>query len=620
MRNDIEDKYTGEEDDTSQVRSIINQLNQDKPSVEKSREVVVRPDGTKVIRVTKKRKQLVSNEEKNKKSRKKLLISLLACLLLVGLATAFYMYKMSVMCSASYLEEKKVALCSAWGANSVELDNLRIEGNTLKIDKLVARFPEDAMLETIEMHGLDAPLDMSSFFSGEFRADNLSVKSADVRLRRHCDVLRMPRWQGAEPLWNIRAVSCAKLSFSIGTPTEAPILLRNAEAQLYPAAGQSSSQVLTVKGGTLSIAGIGSSVADHSRYDFRLLNGKMFITGSAIEDIRFCCQDPKSAIGERESTRDAYSAAQAKELASSDFVLMSDKIEDGQSLYGPFSVEIDRLSFALVTHGLFDKILGAEVSTPLNDRGATVTMTIAPNGALTTFVGDLFLSNIQFRDADLAAKSVFISHMINANQSRKYAKLIFSQARVKLSQEEGNYVLAIQEGAMVESGAMDLSVFGHISVGLTSQNGQWNDLPLAGELCYSLPKKMLNSEYKNGIIDPIFVNDPTNDLRCLFKTKLSGVSIMPEDDSRAQVIATEAVRSTLEKAQGIYDVDTVPEVLRSDDSPTEDSSTEQSGADDIFKPRGERKISDKELFGIEDEDDIFKSSAPTVPADSSIKF
>lgn len=621
MRNENDDKYTREEDDASQVRNIINQLNHDKPSKEKSREVVVRPDGTKVVRVTKKRKMMVSNEEKSRKSRKKFLIGVLVCILLFGLFTAYYMYKMSVMCSPAYLEEKKQELCTAWGASSVELVNLRVEGSNLRIDKLVAVFPESSMLERIELNGLDTKLDMSSFFAEEFRSDNLSVKSADVRLRRDCASLNMPRWQGSESIWKIQSVSCAKLSFSIGSAEDAPILLRNAEAQLYTAAGSSDSQVLTVKGGVLSIVGIGSTPADTGRYDFKVLNGKMFFAASSLEDLRFCCQDSKSAMSERDAARDAYSASHAKELATADFVLTCDKISEGESIYGPFELEVESLSFALLTHGVYDKIFGANVSTPLNDSSDRIHMTIATDGGYTTFAGNMLLSNIQFRDADLDAKSVFISHIVNSNQSRKYAKLVFTQAKVNIAYEEdGACVLTIPEGAMEESGSMDLSVFGSIRVGTTSQNGQWNDLPLSGELCYSIPKKMLNSEYKNGVIDPIFVNDPTNDLRCLFKTKLSGVSIMPADDSRAQVAATADVRNTLERATGIYDVDTVPDVLNSNPAEEDRPKAPADDADDIFKDKDDQSVSDEELFGIEDEDAIFKSGGPTVPADSSIRF
>ena len=78
-----DDKYTREGDD-SQVRNIINQLNNDRPSKEKKREVVVRPDGTKVVRVTKKRKVMVTNEEKKVRARRQFLISLVALLLILG--------------------------------------------------------------------------------------------------------------------------------------------------------------------------------------------------------------------------------------------------------------------------------------------------------------------------------------------------------------------------------------------------------------------------------------------------------------------------------------------------------------------------------------------------------
>ena len=53
-----DDKYQDREEKNSQVRNIINQLNADKPAQEKSREVVTRADGSKVVRVTKRRKVL----------------------------------------------------------------------------------------------------------------------------------------------------------------------------------------------------------------------------------------------------------------------------------------------------------------------------------------------------------------------------------------------------------------------------------------------------------------------------------------------------------------------------------------------------------------------------------
>ena len=77
-----DDKYTREEEDSSQVRSIINLLNGEKPSTERSREVVVRADGTKVVRVTKKRRVMVTKADKSRRARKNLLFSIIFVLLL----------------------------------------------------------------------------------------------------------------------------------------------------------------------------------------------------------------------------------------------------------------------------------------------------------------------------------------------------------------------------------------------------------------------------------------------------------------------------------------------------------------------------------------------------------
>lgn len=618
MRNTNEDKYTREGDDNSQVRNIINQLNNDKPSREKSREVVVRADGTKVIRVTKKRKVMVTNEEKYRRSRKKMLISLLAFFLIACSVVAFYMYRMSEMCSESYLNEKKQELCAAWGAASVEIMNPRVEGSTLTIDRLVATFPESSMLDCVELNGLRAPLDMSSFFADEFRSDNLSIKVADIRLRKGFDKLVMPRWTGANPIWKIKSVSCAKLSFSIGAPETSPIVLRNAEAQMYPSSGADSGQVLTLSKGTLSLAGVGKELRENMKYNFNLLDAKMFLTSVSVEDIRFSCQDPNSLVRDKEAERDVLSAGNARELVTADFI-MHGRIGQGENLYGPFELEVERLPFALLTHGVYDKIFGATVSSSRNENAARITMTLSPDGSPAVYSGRMMLSDVLFRDTDLDAKSVFVAHIVNANQNRKYAKIQIGQAWVNITMANDESVMLIDDGSMLETGTVDISISGKVSVGLKSANGQWNDLPLSGELAYSLPKKVLNSEYKGGAIDPIFEPDPKNDLRCRLKTTLSGVSILPQDDSRAQVEATAAVRSTLVKAEGMYDVDAIPEIIKGSETTTD---SEDASEDDIFKSDEEKDVSDDDIFGFEkeDADDIFKTKLETVPADSSIKF
>ena len=66
---DNDDKYADDEEDLTQVRSIIKQLNEEKPSQEREREVITRADGTKMVRVTKKRRVMLTSADKRRRNR-----------------------------------------------------------------------------------------------------------------------------------------------------------------------------------------------------------------------------------------------------------------------------------------------------------------------------------------------------------------------------------------------------------------------------------------------------------------------------------------------------------------------------------------------------------------------
>lgn len=614
MRHNEDDKYTREGDENSQVRNIINQLNSDKPSREKNREVVTRDDGTKVVRVTRKRKVMVSNAEKHRRSRRNVLYGVLASFLLVGLLVAFAAYRMSVICSESYLDETRQKIAAAWGASSVEIVNAKVEGMNLTADRVMAKFPESSVLERVELTHLSAPLDFSSLFTGEYRIDNLNVKKVDVRARVGVEKLAMPQWGTEETIWKIKNVNCEKFNFSVGDPATSPVVIQNASALMYATTG--SGHVLNLSKGKLTIAGVGTELRASQRYDFNMLDGKMFFTAVSVEDIRINCQDPNSVVHEKEASRvDYVSSASVRELVTADFVLLG-RIAEGESMYGPYELEIDRLPFNLITHGVYNNIFYAQVSSSLNENTPNIQMFISPEGKPAVFVGKLLLTDILFRDADLQAKNVFISHIVNANHNRKYLKLAFGQAWVELSQQNDSLTLTIQEGTMKETGTMDISIYGAITVGLTSENGQWNDLPLSGTLSYSLPRKVLNSEYKGGVIDPVFVADPKDDLRCVLNTELSGVALLPKDNAREQHEATQEIRSTLPKLEGMYDVDALPQILD-----TEKKSYTQPKEDEnaIFHQGEKKEQTDDEFFGRKNENDIFTQPA-TVPVDPSVKF
>lgn len=613
MRNNEDDKYTRDGDDCSQVRNIINQLNNDNPSREKSREVVVRADGTKVVRVTKKRRVMVSSDEKKRRSRKKLLISLLSIFVVIASITAFYFFRMSTMCSASYLEEKKQELCAAWGAASIELKNPRIEGMSLEIDGIVAVFPEASMIERVELTGISAPIDMASFFSGVFSADQLKVRVANVRLRPGCDSLVLPRWNSENPIFKVKSYTCDKFSCSIGTPETSPIVIRDTELQIHKANG---ADVLTFGKGELQIAGISRDPKPNSSYKLKILDGKLFITSVSIEDIIIRCQDPSNIALEGDADARELSRSGAKRLQTPDIVLCG-RIAEGGSLFGPYEVEIDRMPFSLITYGVFDRILSAENVSTSTEEGEKVLLTISPEGKPAIFTGKLLLTDVKFKDADLHAQSVYRSHFVLPNHARNPQTINFSQATVNLLHEDGKIVLDAPANSMVENGSVDLRVTARITVGMTSTNGQWNDLPVSGFIDYSFPKNLFSGEYENDEADPIFVSDPSDDFRWLFKTKLSGVSQLPEDDSREQVKNTENERARLKRRN----IEATIETINRDETQTE----EQPQGEVLLPGEEPKKQSDDSIF-TESIYDSQPPSAPsnnagaTVPVDSSIKF
>ena len=631
-----DDKYTREGDD-SQVRNIINQLNNDRPSKEKKREVVVRPDGTKVVRVTKKRKVMVTNEEKKVRARRQFLISLVAILVVLGAAFAFMSYRMSSMASESYLAEKQQELCRAWGAKSVRLVNARMDGMTLSVDRVEAVFPEGSVLQSVELDGVTAPLSLSSFFTGCYTSDNVEISSANIRLNRAVKTLSIPRWQGEDSLWNVRNVLCKKFNLSMGDDATSPVLIRNAEARMYESSA--SNHVVTFNGGTISFAGMGKDLAREKSYKFNLLDAKAFITTVCVEDIRINCQEINKTLYPADAKGGAdASYAEKRELAVSDFTVMG-RIGGGESLYGPFKVEASSLSFSLLTQGLFDRVFDASLLANSVDGEPLLEMRLSEDGAPVQFCGEIFLANVIFKDSDLKGRCVYAKHIVDEIQNRKYASLTFTQAVVKLTQDARTMTLTIAPGSMEEKGTTDIALHGNITIDKSTGDAGAVDFRLSGQLVYSIPKKVLSYEYEEGIIDPIFAEDPTNKHRCTFTTTLSGTALLPQDDSEALELAADSngLRANLVRKKNINVDEILSQHERSkreaERAKREGGSAAAPGAqpgkagdDDIFATPGQ---SDRDIFGHEDPDDIFKATpdsgtlptAPsTVPVDPSVKF
>ena len=162
---DNDDKYAGDEENLTQVRSIIKQLNEDKPATEKNREVVVRADGTKVVRVTKKRRVMMTAADHRRRNRRQVILVILGLIAVVALAVGVLFFRMVGMTGSGFVASSQAELQQRWGASLLQMEGAGVEGTSLRLTSLVAVFPEESMLQRVELNGVEAKLSMMSFFT-----------------------------------------------------------------------------------------------------------------------------------------------------------------------------------------------------------------------------------------------------------------------------------------------------------------------------------------------------------------------------------------------------------------------------------------------------------------------
>ena len=116
----------------------------DSQGVERRREVVVRPDGSKVIRVEKRRRSYGDEHQNDKKAalkNKRFLIGLcILILLVVGGLVGTYMYRLTSFNTVEFSNRMQEELSAAWGGD-VEVSGMAMDGRSLKASRIRITFP-----------------------------------------------------------------------------------------------------------------------------------------------------------------------------------------------------------------------------------------------------------------------------------------------------------------------------------------------------------------------------------------------------------------------------------------------------------------------------------------------
>ncbi len=493
--------------DDSQVRSIIRQLNEDVPGKETEREVVVRPDGSKVVRVTKKRRALISKEEKSRGSRRLFMQGLFALLLLVAGITGFFFYRMSVMSGERYLMNRSEELRQLWGASAVRCTGAVIDGVELHISNIVAEFPEDCMVQRVELSELEAEINLGTFFTGVIAGDNLKVGRAHIHLNPAARRLQLPQARGEE-LWRFMRVSCPDFTITFAGDGPSPWSLRHTNAYMYRPSSGSTLTVVTLEGGSMQMRGWKDVFIQDAKFHFSQL---------AIEDFTLSgTTDIGPAVTESSRTSITFTGSLA----------------EGADFSGPYYFVADNMNFSDFTGGRFNSFFAARTIRPALRSGVPSTQVLLPFENISPqFSGTFSLKDVSL--SGLPAMQYIVEHLEPAKRKR-YLPPTILLATASLTHDGGAMTLSFDESGMTERDVITLR--GTLRVDDVSE--------LSGTVDYGIPALLTHVEYRDGKADPIFREDGQY---AWVSTVVSGPATRPQDNAHELDGQAAAERATRER-------------------------------------------------------------------------
>lgn len=487
--DDREDERDDEPGD-SQVRNIIKKLNEDAPGKEKSREVIVRADGTKVVRVVKKKRVMVSRSEKRRRSLRSGILCLIILLVLGVAFGSYFAYRMSTF--DAKLIQTGEALKEAWGAESVTCSGISTDGNEFSIEQIEATFPQGHLLRKVVLSKLKGSLSARSYILGKPCSDEINIGRADISVNGDLDAMQMPLLSGEE-LWDIKRVNCGAVNLSIlktdnqsdSGQTEI-IGVEQAGAYLYYPRNNRTICSVILKGGNLKLRGMQSRQLDEAT---------CLLSPDGIESFNIRSANP--------GQQDQY-------------LSLRGELRNGAKLAGPYKVEAQGIPFETFTAARFENIFKAQVTLARNQGNSRIQVELPFNHTRPVFSGQFDLYDITLKG--LPALSTLCKHQ-RTDWQNDYRVINLPDGTVTLQNKDGNLTLIARDGDMREQGKINL----RFDLRLDTRN------QLDGTIGYGIPESRANREYEDGLPDPVYEQQAP---WCWLNTKVSGSINAPTDNSR----------------------------------------------------------------------------------------
>ena len=201
----------------------------DSQGVERKREVVVRPDGSKVIRVEKRRRTYNDDHGDAKQAvlkNKRFLIGLcILVLLVVGALAGTYMYRLTSFNTEEFAGRLQSDLSAAWGGK-VEASGMAMDGLSMKAARIKVTFPQDSCLSFVMMEGVSGEISATSLFMGKIKGESLNMAKVTIGLRPGFSKFAVPQTKRELP-FVFRRYTSPRLEVGYAHKTEELTLERN---------------------------------------------------------------------------------------------------------------------------------------------------------------------------------------------------------------------------------------------------------------------------------------------------------------------------------------------------------------------------------------------------------
>lgn len=497
----------------SQVREIINKLNDDHPTKESSRQVVTRKDGSKVTRVTKKRRVTISEQDKARRSRRKFTLIFGAIFAFFVLFAAYLGLKLSLMGGQHYLQERSADICQALNAESIEMEGANIDGFSMKIDKLKLKYPSASPIEHVEIETISGRFDLMGLTKNKLNFELLNIAKLTVTLKSGAETIPTPATT-LSSICDFTRIDCKNFNLTIGDIYDSPISIFDTNAYLYYPDIDKSKIIFSCRGGQFVVK---------NWLEFNIKD----LRAAFIDGTRADLSADLSVLAGNESVKSTKEA----------LVTLRAGMQDGDRFYGPYNFSCSNVSVQDLTQSRLAAFFTANTKkmSAEDDAPTQSTITFSPKAQIPSIRADLNVGDITW--SNLPALQEIQKHVESAKRSL-YTKLLIPYGRIQLISSPEEISLTITEGKMVEP--YSISLAGQLKIDAQGL--------LSGTLDYGVPASLTRREYPDGLSDPIFKEEGAS---AWLRTKLSGTKLAPDDNSLDIHLEAEAERKNRPKPNSL---------------------------------------------------------------------